>query len=157
MAKLAKGLSALLICLFVASTAPANANIGSVAKRGDNCTVFNGYAVGFPMVGTMGDTIVDQAVILANGWRTVGWILTLRDGQMRLVAYKPNDNDDQEKPGVRGPVVLRSLSKDDIRKTYASHRDAMIKYGIEPRSDFIDELNRFTVSRCFSSALPKGA
>lgn len=147
----------MLTYLIASSSATASADIGSVAKRGDNCTVFNGYAVGFPMVGTKGDAIVDQAVILANGWRAVGWILTLRDGRLRLVAYKPSDNDNQQNPAVRGPVVLRSLSKDDIRMTYGFHRDAMIKRGIEPASDFIDTLERFTVSPCFKSALPKGA
>jgi hypothetical protein len=150
-------LSVLLTSLIAIFPAAAGADIGSVAKRGDNCTVFNGYAVGFPMSGTRGDTIVDQAVILANGWRAVGWILTLRGERLRLVAYKPGDNDDQHNPGVRGAVDLRSLSKDDIRKTYMAHRDAMVKHSLQPASDFLETFNRFTVSPCFSAPLPRGA
>ena len=109
------------------------------------------------MAGTTSDTIVNQAVILADGWRVVGWILTLRDGQLRMVAYRPTPSDDEYKPGVRSSVALRSLSKAEIRKTYTLYRAAVFSEGTGPPADFIDELKLFTVSPCFGLGLPRGA
>jgi hypothetical protein len=144
-------------CLLAASSA-AQAQIGSTARRGDNCTPFKAYAVGFPVGASNGASpITNEAVILADGWKAVGWILTARDGTLRLVAYRPTPQDDEESPGQRGYVALRSESVSDIRKTYAAYRAATIHAGIGKPSDFVAALNQFTVSPCFSAGLPKGS
>jgi hypothetical protein len=59
--------------LLLAMSQGAGAELGGQATNGDNCTPVNGFAIGFPVPG--GGQIVDQRVLLADGWKTFGWAL----------------------------------------------------------------------------------
>lgn len=147
-----------LLALLVVCSGTARADIGSIARRGDNCTPINGFAIGYPVPGRHipGGSIVNEAVILANGWDPVGWILTTRDGHLALTAYHPSGTE-QATIGVPPIIALPSASTGTVRSTYNSFRDEIIRAGTDRRFLYSQELKSFTVSPCFTAPLPKGA
>jgi len=77
---------ALTAALFVAASAVAQAALSGTAERGDNCTQFNAFRIGY---GTASGTIVDQSVVLEQGWNLVGWIVRDSSNAAFFVAYAP--------------------------------------------------------------------
>jgi hypothetical protein len=136
----------------------AQADIGSVAKRGDNCTPINGFAIGFPIPGEdiPRGSIANEAVILADGWDPVGWILTSRDGHLALALLHASRIEKGE-IGIPPATTLASTSTSTIRSTYNAFRDGLIRTGMDARFVYPKELKSFTVSPCFTAPLPKGA
>jgi len=65
---------------------PAQAALSGTAERGDNCTPFNTYRIGYS---TATGTIIDQSVVLAHGWNLIGWIIQDRSGARFFVPYVP--------------------------------------------------------------------
>ncbi|MBV8370356.1 MAG: hypothetical protein JO036_15725 [Candidatus Eremiobacteraeota bacterium] len=148
----------MVLGLLVLCGSTAGAGIGSVAKRGDNCTPIDSFAIGFPVPGQglPGSSIVNEAVILANGWDPVAWILTSRDGRLVLAALHASKIE-KEEVGTPPVIGLPSMSASAIRSTYNSFRTGLMRHGIDKRFVYSDELKSFTVSPCFAVPLPKGA
>ncbi len=150
-----------IVALCSSIRTPAEARLGGAAERGDNCTPFNAYAIGYPIPAATGPVvpIINESVVLDGGWRVVGWILTGRGGAMRLVAYRPTReviDGDTSGLGVPPSYVLRSATPSDIRSAYEALRTAAAADG-RSASGFIDSLRRFLVSPCFATGLRAGA
>jgi hypothetical protein len=145
----------LLAVLISTTTREASAMLGSNAARGDNCTPFNSFKIGY---GVPRGTIVDQSVVLVDGWLTAGWILGTSSGTRY---YLPNprffDHSIDEYGIAAGPpafVVLEPSRPDALknayrlvraqRKEYARHHDSDAPYDLPPRT---------FIARCYSKAL----
>jgi hypothetical protein len=91
----------------------AFAALSAQAKPGDNCTPYNGYAIGYSIGNPPRDfRIVDQRVVLANGWEPYAWILTTRSGSHWLVPYPPYFTGKSEVIHFPVPPLLRLSSVD---------------------------------------------
>jgi len=142
---------------FLLCSSTARADIGFIAKRGDNCTPINGFAIGFPVGENIPrGSIVNEAVILADGWDPVGWILTSRNGHFTLAMLHASKIEKGE-VGIPPVVALPSMSMSTIRSTYNSFRNGLARRGVDARLLYPEELKSFTVSPCFTAPLPKDA
>jgi hypothetical protein len=148
-------IAALLAVLFLAATREASAILGHDAARGDNCTPFNSFKIGYSL--TRG-TIVDQRVILVDGWLTAGWILGTTSGAQY---YLPNprffDHSIDEYSIAAGPpafVVLRSSEFNALRSAYHLVRVQRSGYARRHNSDAPPDLPFTTlVARCYTRPL----
>ena len=123
--------------------------------RGDNCTPFNSFKVGYAVPG---GTIISQRVVLAEGWEVVGWLLDVRSGSHYFV---PNlhffDHKIDESSLPSGPPVyikLRSSNREALDDAYIeariANRDATPSLG----ADAPTRLPAKTlVAPCFSKRL----
>ena len=82
------------VITMVAVPSACYARLGAVAVPGDNCTPYNGYAVGYPLPshgghGQSQSRISDQRILLGNGWNVFGWIITTQAHDMWFLPYRP--------------------------------------------------------------------
>lgn len=70
-----------------APATPVPAALSGVAERGDNCTPFNGFRIGYATA--RGATIIDQRIVLAYGWDLVGWLILDASHETFFVPYAP--------------------------------------------------------------------
>ena len=119
----------LIFILLAANTAVASASLGGVAARGDNCTPFNSYKIGYAVPG---GTITMQSIVLAEGWRVAGWILHTASGRLY---YVPNPqyfdravNDNFYLAGPPVLTIMRALSPAALDKAYRIDRSSRREY-----------------------------
>lgn len=146
---------ALLAVLLLAAMREASAMLGSNAARGDNCTPFNSFKIGYSL--TRG-TIVDQKVVLVEGWLTAGWILGTSSGTQY---YLPNprffDHSVDEYSIAAGPpafVVLQSSHPDALKRAYHLVRAQRAGYARHHNSDAPSDLPpRTLIAPCYAKTL----
>jgi hypothetical protein len=148
-------LRALLSAAFVIGTMTlASATIGSGAVRGDNCTPFNSYKIGYALPK---GTIISQSVVIANGW-LAGWILETSAAKRY---YIPNpqffDHDLRESEvvlGVPPSVALGTLNSALLDRAYRQMRQAEKRSSQHVDRDSPPQLPATTVvAPCFARPL----
>lgn len=136
------------------TTGLAPATDGSGAARGDNCTPFNSYKIGYALPE---GTIVAQNVVIANGW-LAGWVLEVSTGKRY---YVPNprffDHDLRESAvvlGVPHSVALEASNPAALEKAYRQMRQATKEYSQHVDRDSPPQLPATTVvAPCFAHPL----
>lgn len=146
---------ALLILLVFGDASTASAALGGQAARGDNCTPFNSFKVGYAVPG---GTIVQQSVILVDGWLVAGWILETAS-QKRY--YLPNpryfDHSVDEYQVAAGPPAfapIRAPGPDALNMAYRDIRELRRGYSQHIDRDSLPDLPAATlVAPCFAQPL----
>lgn len=142
------------VVVLIGTTAIASAPVGPGAARGDNCTPFNSYKIGYALPG---GTIVSQSVVIANGW-LAGWILETAAAKR---FYVPNpqffDHDLRESEVLLGPpppAALEALNSFALDKAYRQIRQARREYSQHVDRDSPPQLPTTTVvAPCFAQPL----
>jgi hypothetical protein len=149
----------LRLCFFflavLANTATAAAALGTGAVRGDNCTPFNSFKVGYAVPG---GTIVQQSVVLVGGWAVAGWILNTASGKSY---YLPNprffDHSVDESAAAMGPpafIALRSADFAALKAGYRESRSLLRDYSRRVDQDSPSDLPDATLlAPCFAEPL----
>jgi hypothetical protein len=75
------------LCAIIRVPAPASATLSGQGVAGDNCTPFHGYRLGYRTASQA--RIVQQSIILQNGWKLVGWIIRDAHRDAFFVPYEP--------------------------------------------------------------------
>lgn len=134
---------ATLCCVFaLALLEAAAAEVGGTARPGDNCSPVNGIAVGYAI--PIGGQIVDQDVLLANGWQTIGWALHDSRGAWWLSPFYAFGT--SEPPGSGGGVVsLAGPDHDSVVKAYDAYNKLYPGF-IRTRAN----LDRLLIAPCFT-------
>jgi hypothetical protein len=152
----ARGVVVILLMLGLASD--ASAALGGDAARGDNCTPFNSYKIGY---GVPGGTIVSQSVVLANGWLVAGWILSTSSGRNYFLP-NPSFFDRSVNDGNHstGPSALERLTSGDSAALNAAYRTSRARFKEESRHVDRDSPVRLPaatlVAPCFAHTLTTG-
>ena len=89
------------------------------AVAGDNCTPFNSYKVGYS---TPSGRIVQQTVLLADGWNLVGWIIDEDSGTRLFAPYEPFfDGVMRDVRGAGPPTLYPTGRGAELGRGYAAH------------------------------------
>jgi hypothetical protein len=144
--------------LFVTGQASAaSAELGGAAARGDNCTPYNSFKIGY---GVPGGTIVSQRIVVVNGWKVAGWIL---DTASARHYYVPNprffDHTVNEGEAAAPPafVALTSTGSSALNNAYRTARKTQSEYAGGRGSDAPLQLPAATlVARCYVHPLLTG-
>lgn len=145
---------ALLILVF-GNASTASAALGAQAARGDNCTPFNSFKVGYAVPG---GTIVQQSIILVDGWLVAGWILRTVSGKRY---YLPNpryfDHSVDEYNVAAGPpafALIQAPGPDALNRAYREIRKVRRAYSQHVDRDSLPDLPAATlVEPCFAEPL----
>ena len=143
-------LTAVLALLFVVvRSVPAAASLMGPAVAGDNCTPFNGYAIGYS---TATGRIVGQSVVLQSGWKLVGWILVDASRSAFFVPYERYFDPNADISGG-APSLYVTGSGNDPTIGYASFvRSRSVNHS---RTIAPAEITKpVLVSDCFTQPLP---
>ncbi len=145
-----------VLCALSTLPVPASARIGGIAQRGDNCTPINLFAVGFPAPGGTlpAATVVDQKVLLDRGWRTIGFILTSRDGTVNFAPFNIATSHEDGSYNVPTVFPVESLRPDAILAWYPRIRATALANGFASPGDFVAQLQIVTVAPCYTASLP---
>jgi hypothetical protein len=141
--------------LFVAGQASAaSAALGGAASRGDNCTPYNSFKIGYAVPG---GTIVSQSIVVVDGWSVAGWMLVTASGQRY---YVPNPGFFNRAVADAKPVVppafvvLTSTGPGALDNAYRTARKAQKEYSRGRAFDSPAHLPAATlVSQCFTHPL----
>jgi hypothetical protein len=142
------------ICV-MSSRCIADAALGGVAARGDNCTPFNPFQIGLPQAGVdlPEGSVVNESVLLAGGWRVAGWILTIRSGRRFLVAAHINGTETAQSL-VPGTATLYPMSSADFQREYYTWRARVAaKSPITAKQSFVDPGTPIIAAPCFKAPL----
>jgi hypothetical protein len=137
-------------CLQALSLSAVSAALGGTAERNDNCTPFNVYQIGIPLAD--GSTLVDQSVVLADGWDLMGWLIISSNGKRSLVPYAGYV---AAVDGSKYPTGYISLTKYDAAVDY----QAVVSYIVHsslaslPRRPDLTPPRRVLVASCFAAPL----
>ncbi|MEA2786032.1 MAG: hypothetical protein QOF71_2136 [Candidatus Eremiobacteraeota bacterium] len=142
----------IVLCLAELPSA-ALASLGGGAARGDNCTPFNSFRIGYALpVGT----IVSQSVVVVNGLAVAGWVLVTPERRY----YVPNPRFfDRALPEYwpAGPPALQALASDGPGALNDAYRRARVlrkAYSQRLDRDLPPQLPASTlVAPCFTSPL----
>ena len=131
----------------------ASASLGGGAVRGDNCTPFNSFRIGYAL--PLG-TIVSQSVVVVNGLAVAGWILVTP----KRSYYVPNPRFfDRALPDrwPAGPPALQALESGGpgaLNDAYRRARELRMVYSQRVDRDSPLQLPASTlVAPCFASPL----
>ncbi|MDP9024793.1 MAG: hypothetical protein M3N13_05440 [Candidatus Eremiobacteraeota bacterium] len=143
------------LILFVFGNASAAwAALGADAARGDNCTPFNSFKIGYAVPG---GTIVQQSVVLAEGWQVAGWILDTASGKRYYVPeprFFDHSVDDFVTAGPPAFVALQSSGSDPLQIAYRQVRELRRGYSrFVDRDSPRDLPTRTLVAPCFAQPL----
>jgi hypothetical protein len=143
------------VFLSIAAPAVAPAAIGGPAQRGDNCTAIPRYSIGVGIPGSDNskpDPISAQTVIVQDGWRVVGWILTGRSGALMFAPYDTDMLERSRDPYVDFPIPR--LDHDSFGRTYARIRESLMPNSPGEAAYFVPDLKSFALIPCFVHPLP---
>jgi len=145
----------LVALLIAANTSVASAALGGDAARGDNCTPFNSYKIGYSLPS---GTIIDQRVVLVGGWQLAGWLLTTAPNTLYYLP-SPRYFDhaiDEFRLSSMAPafVPVRSEAPADLDRAYSEARTLLKDYSRNIDSYAPTRLPSDTiVGKCFAEAL----
>jgi hypothetical protein len=147
---------ALLMLLVFGNASTASAALGADAARGDNCTPFNSFKIGYGV--PIGGTIVKHSVILVDGWLVAGWILHTASGNRY---YLPNpryfDHSVDEYHVAAGPPAFAPIQEsgpDALNRAYRDIRQLRREYSNRVDRDSLPDLPAATlIAPCFAQPL----